>query len=70
MAEEIRKEFDPTMCQWHTDDIHNHKNALFGNGSVGLIKDVSSIKTYVKLILALLITLLGGVAGMIFHVAK
>jgi hypothetical protein len=67
---ERRKEYDPTKCAWHQDQLVKHEAALFGNGQQGLIKDVASIKTYVKIILSLLVPILLSMLAMAFHLIR
>jgi hypothetical protein len=62
--------YNPITCKWHEDEIKRNKEAIYGNGKEGLIAQVSSIKTKLDILIAMVSALLVGMLGMLFHIFK
>ena len=61
------EKFDATKCAWHEKDIKDMKKVLYGNGE-GFIKEVTTIKALVKVILGLLIPTFGGMLALLIRI--
>jgi hypothetical protein len=63
MADESK--FNPTQCEWHTNDIADLKHTLYGNGDEGLKVRFARVETKVKIMLTIEISLLLGMVSLI-----